>query len=178
MTDATFHDVTRPTDHRIDRAERIAPLALPVTVITAGALSTVAFDFYGQALSPMLGHPTLAPVPLANAVISTVFGQGWRPGAEAMHYAAGLIAYPAGWLLVAEPLRRRLAPAVPWLAAAVIYGVFLWAFALYGMAHVVAGNPPFLGFTGITWVALVGHVLFAVVAAVVARVRHGGRTAW
>jgi hypothetical protein len=33
------------------------------------------------------------------------------------------------------------------------------------MAHLIAGNPAFLGFTGITWVALAGHVLFAVVAA-------------
>jgi len=35
----------------------------------------------------------------------------------------------------------------------------------------VAGNPAFLGFGGITWVALVGHVIFAVVAATVFRLR-------
>ena len=62
---------------------------------------------------------------------------------------------------------------MPWLAAAALYGVVLWAFALYVMAHLVAGMPAFLGWTGITWVALWGHVLFAVVAAAVARVRSG-----
>lgn len=180
MTDAIFHAAAPVETHQTARSRPgIIPTgALPATVLVAGALSTVAFDFYGQALSPMLGHATLAPVPLANAVISTVFGQGYRPGAEAMHYMAGLFAYPAGWILIAEPLRRRVAPMVPWLAAAVVYGVALWVFALYVMAHLVAGNPPFLGFTGITWVALAGHVIFALVTALVARLRHEDRTAW
>jgi len=62
---------------------------------------------------------------------------------------------------------------VPWLASAVLYGVILWVFALYFMAHLIAGNAAFLGWTGITWVALVGHVVFAVVAAIVVRVREG-----
>lgn len=144
-----------------------------VTVVTAGAFATVAFDFFGQALSPALGFAQLAPVGLANAVISNVFGSGWRPGAEMLHYAAGLVAYPAGWVLVAEPLRRHFAPQVPWLAAATVYGIVLWAFALFVMAHLVAGMPAFLGWTGITWVALVGHIVFAVVAAGVARARAG-----
>ena len=142
-----------------------------VTVLIAGAFSTVAFDFIGQSLSPALGFASLAPVPLANQVISTVFGSGWRPGAEALHYFAGMIAYPFAWVFIVEPLRRAVAPFVHWSIAAVVYGTVLWAFALYGMAHLIAGNPPFLGFTGITWVALVGHILFAVVTAVVMQIR-------
>ena len=117
----------------------IAGLAVPkvnaatlMTILLAGAMATVAFDFFGQSLSPMLGFSKLAPVPLANAVISVVFGQS---------------------------------------VASAVYGVALWVFALYIMAHLIAGNPPFLGFTGITWVALVGHVVFAVVAAWVVRWR-------
>jgi len=142
-----------------------------VTVLIAGAFSTVAFDFFGQSLSPALGFASLAPVPLANQVISTLFGSGWRPGAEALHYFAGMIAYPVGWVFIAEPLRRAVAPFIHWSLAAIVYGTVLWAFALYGMAHLIAGNPPFLGFTGITWVALVGHILFAVVTAVVMQIR-------
>ena len=138
---------------------------LVTAILMSGAVATIAFDFFGQALSPMLGQATLAPVGLANAIISKVFGAGYRPGAEALHYMTGLIAYPAGWLLVAEPLRQRLTPWLPQFAAAVAYGIGLWVLALYVMAHLVAGNAPFLGFTNITWVALVGHVLFAVVAA-------------
>ena len=146
-------------------------LRLAGTVLTAGAAATVAFDFFGQSISPALGFASLAPVPLANAVINTVFGAPFTPGAHALHYMAGLLAYPLGWLLIVDPLRRRLAPALPWAAAAVGYGVTLWIFALYIMAHLIAGMPAFLGFTGITWVALVGHVVFALVAAGVFRLR-------
>ncbi len=141
------------------------------TLLIAGAAATVAFDFFGQALSPALGFAQLAPVGLANQVIKTVFGVGWRPGAEMLHYFAGMIAYPLGWFLIAEPLRARVAPWLHWSFAAVAYGVALWVFALYGMAHLIAGMKPFLGFTGITWVALWGHVLFAVVVASVGRLR-------
>ena len=68
--------------------------------------------------------------------------------------------------MIAEPIRAKLTPFVPSMAAAAIYGVGLWIFALYFMAHLVSGFAAWLGFTVITWVALVGHVLFAVVCAV------------
>ncbi|WP_243721860.1 hypothetical protein [Meridianimarinicoccus aquatilis] len=143
-------------------------------IAVAGSLATVAFDIFGQAISPGLGFAGLSPVPLANQVISTLTGQGWMPGAHALHYAAGVIGYPLGWFLIGEPLRRKFTPSLPWYAAAAAYGVGLWIFALYIMASLIAGMPPFLGFTGITWVALVGHVLFALVAAAVLRARRGG----
>ena len=150
---------------RTDLAQRM------MTLLIAGAFATLAFDIFGKSLSPALGFATLAPVPLANSVIKTLFGAGWRPGAEALHYFAGMIAYPFGWIFIAEPLRARIAPWLHWSVAATAYGVVLWIFALYFMAHLIAGNAAFLGFTGITWVALVGHVLFALVVAVVMRLR-------
>lgn len=159
-------DATLSPDVSVDTAARGV-----TTMALAGGAALIAFDVFGQALSPAFGFAQLAPVGLANATITAVFGSGWRPGAEMLHYFAGLVAYPLGWMLIAEPLRRRVAPFVPWLAAAVLYGIALWVFALYGLAHLVAGMPPFLGFTGITWVALWGHILFAVVAAGVVRYR-------
>lgn len=144
-----------------------------VTMIVAGAVSTIAFDFFGQSLSPGLGFASLAPVPLANQVIQVLTGEGWRPGAHFLHYFAGIVAYPLGWMMVVEPLRRAVMPNLHWLVAATLYGVALWVFALYFMAHLIAGNPAFLNFTGITWVALVGHVLFAIVTAIVYRARYG-----
>ena len=72
--------------------------------------------------------------------------------------------------------RVRTGTAVTLLSAAgvaVIYGIVLWIFALYIMASLIAGQPAFLGFTGITWVALAGHVLFAIIAAMVVRWRDG-----
>jgi len=143
--------------------------ATPATFVTrmgvAGALATVAFDFFGQSLSPALGFANLAPVPLATQVVQVLTGAAWEPAGQFLHYFAGMIAYPLGWMAIAQPLRRRHAAAMPWRVAALLYGVALWVFAMFFMAHLVAGNPAFLGFTGITWVALAGHVLFAVVAA-------------
>ena len=150
----------------------IAGLALPevnaetrMTMILAGAVATVAFDFFGQSLSPMLGFANLAPVPLANNVIRVIFGETYGPGAHLLHYLAGMVAYPVGWMFIAKPIAEKLTPGLPWLVTSAIYGVALWVFALYIMAHLIAGNPAFLNFTGITWVALVGHVIFAIVAA-------------
>jgi hypothetical protein len=142
-----------------------------VTMLVAGAIATVAFDFFGQSLSPMLGFASLAPVPLANSVIEALFGAKFGPGAHFLHYVAGLVAYPLGWIMVAGPLARRFVPDLPWWVVAVGYGVALWVFALFIMAYLVAGLPPFLNFTGITWVALIGHIVYAVVAAAVVRVR-------
>ncbi len=142
-----------------------------LTMLLAGAVATVAFDFYGQSLSPALGFAMLAPVPLAKSTLAALFGIQSDAGANFLHYVAGLVAYPLGYMLIAEPLARRVAPGLGWLVVAVAYGIGLWVFAMYVMAHLVAGLPAFLGFTGITWVALVGHVLFAVVAATVIRWR-------
>jgi hypothetical protein len=141
------------------------------TMILAGAVATVAFDLFGQSLTPMLGFASLAPVPLANNVIQKLFGAPYEPGAQMLHYIAGMIAYPVGWMFIAEPIARRVTPGLSWFVVSVIYGIGLWIFALYIMASLIAGQPAFLGFTGITWVALLGHVLFAIVAAVVVRWR-------
>ena len=47
------------------------------------------------------------------------------------------------------------------------FGVGLWIFALYVMAHLIAGLPAFLGFIPLTWASLVGHLLFGTVVAFV-----------
>ncbi|MEM1401674.1 MAG: hypothetical protein AAGF58_17420 [Pseudomonadota bacterium] len=135
------------------------------TVLLAGAMATVAFDLFGQSLSPMAGFSKLTPVGLANGVIAAVFGSGYQPGAYLLHLLAGLIAYPVGWLFIARPIAQRVTPFLHWSVTSAVYGVGLWIFALYFMAHLVAGNAPFLGFSQIAWVALVGHILFAMVAA-------------
>ena len=153
------------------------------TILLAGALATVAFDLFGQFISPLLKSiaspilgAKLAPVPLAQAVLAKVTG---IPGKElralgipyGLHMLTGLIAYPLGHLLIVRPLAQRLVPTLPLIVPAIAYGIALWVFALYFMAHLVAGNPPFLGFGSITWVALWGHILFAVVAAWVIEIR-------
>ncbi len=141
------------------------------TVLAAGAFATIAFDAFGQGLSPLFGYAKLAPVGLANQTIKTVFGASPSGLAHLLHVFTGMVAYTLGYLLVARPLQQRIMPSLPWVATATVYGVVLWVFALYVMAHLVAGNQPFLGFTGITWVALWGHIIFVLVAAWVMEAR-------
>ncbi|WP_300032620.1 hypothetical protein [uncultured Roseobacter sp.] len=136
-----------------------------LTLLTAGAFATVAFDTFGQSLSPLFGYAKLAPVGLAGATLKSVFGANPSGAAHLLHMMTGLIFYVVGYYFIARPVQRAVLPQLHWSITAAVYGIALWAFALYGMAHLVAGMKPFLGFTGITWVALWGHILYALVAA-------------
>ena len=142
-----------------------------ITLITAGAFATLAFDTFGQSLSPLFGYAKLAPVGLAGATLKNVFGANPSGAAHLLHVVTGLVFYVVGYYAIARPLQRAVLPQLHWSITATVYGVALWAFALYGMAHLVAGMKPFLGFTGITWVALWGHVIYALVAAAVLEAR-------
>ena len=137
------------------------------TIVTAGALATIAFDLFGQALSPLFGFAKLAPVGLAQGTVKAVFGAAPKGIGDLVHILTGLFVYSFGWALIVRPIQEAVLPSLPWIVTAVVYGVGLWVFALYGVAHLIAGNTPFLGFTGITWVALWGHILYAVVVAAV-----------
>ncbi|MFK7878580.1 hypothetical protein [Roseobacter sp.] len=141
------------------------------TILTAGAFATIAFDVFGQALSPLFGHAKLVPVGLASATLKSVFGAAPSGAAYLLHTLTGLIFYVVGYFAIARPLQRTVLPQLHWSITATVYGIALWIFALYGMAHLVAGMKPFLGFTGITWVALWGHILYALVAAAVLELR-------
>jgi hypothetical protein len=136
-----------------------------LTLLTAGAFATIAFDTFGQSLSPLFGYAKLAPVGLAGATLQTVFGANPAGAAHLLHTLTGLVFYVVGYYAIARPVQRAVLPRLHWSVTAAAYGVVLWVFALYFMAHLVAGMPAFLGFTGITWVALWGHVLYALVAA-------------
>lgn len=135
-----------------------------LTLMLAGALATCAFEIYGQVISPSLGFSRLAPVPLAASVFKAIAGYGSKEMAELLHYAAGIIGYPLGFALIARPLWQRFAPQVPWYGVAVAFGTAQWVFALYVLAHLIAGQKAFLGFTGITYAALWGHIVYALVA--------------
>jgi hypothetical protein len=136
-----------------------------ILILLSGAAGTVAFDIFGQALSPILGFANLAPVGLARSLLGTLGLPNAAPYGHLMHlFFVGLLAYPIGWLFIARPALKRVLPGVHWLPASAIYGVGLWVFAIGGITS-IAGLPFFLNFTGITWVALVGHVIYGIAAA-------------
>lgn len=141
------------------------------SILAAGAFATIAFDAFGQGLSPMFGYAKLAPVGLAQQTLNTVFDSVPKGTAHMLHTLTGMIFYTLGYLLIARPVQKMVLPNLHWSLTAVAYGVALWIFALYVMAHLVAGNAAFLGFSGITWVALWGHIVYALVAAWVLEAR-------
>lgn len=143
------------------RPDRRAALPGPVALGMAGCVATVAFDLWGQAVAPALGLGNLAPVPLARGTLIALLGWDSEPAAQFMHlFLVGLVAYPLGWVLVRHALQRA-APGLGWLPASALYGVLLWVFAIGLVASAVTGHP-FLNFTRIAWIALVGHVIYAV----------------
>ncbi len=154
-----------------------------ITIVVSGAFAILAFDLFGQTISPLMKGiiPTLgaklAPVALANQSLGVITGLGAKVVSQygighMMHLITGLFIYPIGYMFIARPISLKVLPALPWWVVGTVYGVVLWVFALYIMAHLVAGNPPFLGWSGITWVALWGHIVFGVVVAAFTKFRH------
>lgn len=134
-------------------------------ILIAGSTGTIAFDLFGQAISPGLGFANLAPVGLARSLLGSLGLPNGNPAGNLLHlFLVGLIAYPVGWLFIAKPIIAKIIPGLHWVIASAIYGVGLWVFAIGGVTA-VAGLPFFLNFTGITWVALTGHTLYAIVCA-------------
>lgn len=133
-------------------------------MFVSGFFATLAFDFWGQILSPGLGFANLSPHGLAKSLLGSLGLPNSDFAGYFVHfYLVGLIGYPVGWLFVFAPVWRRIVTRdLGWIIPAFVYGFGLWVFAIGGITA-IAGLPFFLNFTGITWVALVGHVLYGVV---------------
>ena len=132
-------------------------------MVVAGALATCAFDLWGQVVSPGLGYANLSPHGLAKSLLGRLgLPNGDFIGYFVHFYLVGLVAYPMGWLYVFEPAWTRIVGVGGWPVASAVYGFGLWLFAIGGVTA-IAGLPFFLNFTGIAWVALVGHVLYGIV---------------
>ncbi|XDA99757.1 hypothetical protein AB1M95_07615 [Sulfitobacter sp. LCG007] len=138
-------------------------------MFVSGFFATMAFDFWGQIVSPGLGWANLSPHGLAKSLLGS-FGlpNGDFAGYFMHFYLVGLIGYPVGWLFIFRPCWDAVVGQRGWLLPAAIYGFGLWLFAIGGITA-IAGLPLFLGFTGIAWVALVGHVLYGIVLVAVMR---------
>lgn len=155
---------------------------LLITLLVSGSLAMVGFDLFGQSLSPMakdLGAgfigAKLAPVGLATQTVSKIFGvsgkavSGYGIG-HAVHVLTGLLIYPLGFVIFCK-LIVNAGIKVHWTVGGAIYGIILFVFALYFVAHIIAGNKPFLGWVGITWAALWGHIIYGLILAAVVHYR-------
>jgi hypothetical protein len=147
----------------------LPPLAAPtlVTAVLAGAAADLSWEVWARAVTPLIVGGPLEPA----ALVQSVFGLESRGVAEMIHAVVGVVFYPLGYLFLARPLAAVVTPGLPWWAAGLGFGVGLWVFALFVMAHLFAGLPPFLGFIPLAWCSLAGHMLFGLVVAAVVRER-------
>ena len=142
---------------------------LVVTALIAGIAADLTWEFWARVITPFLpgvGGP-LEP----SALVQSVFGLDSRFVAELIHLVVGFVFYPLGYLFVARPLAQAIVPSLPWWIVAAAFGIGLWIFALYVMAHLIAGLPAFLGFIPLAWASLGGHVIFGIVVGAVVRWR-------
>lgn len=136
-----------------------------VTLLVAGVAATLAWEAFARLVAPLwIGGP-LEPAGLVQAA----FGIESRAIADAIHFGTGVVVYPLAYALIVRPLARALLPFLPWWIVGIGFGIGLWIFGLYVMAHLVAGFPAFLGFASIAWASLAGHVLYGMVVAGVFR---------
>ena len=138
-----------------------------ITALLAGLAAEVVWEIWARLITPIFVGGPLEPA----ALVQDVFKLSSRFTAEIIHVAVGLIAYPLGYMLIARPLARLITPWMPWWMVALAYGTGLWIFALYIMAHLFAGHPPFLGFIPLTWASLIGHLAFALALVAVVEAR-------
>lgn len=143
--------------------------SLIATILIAGVAADVSWEIWARGITPFLVGGPLEPA----ALIQSVFGFNNRPVAEVIHAIVGIVFYPIGYLFIARPLQRLILPNLPLLLTGLGFGVGLWVFALYVMAHWFGGQPAFLGFIPLTWVSLAGHLIFGVVVAYVVKWREG-----
>jgi hypothetical protein len=152
------------------RAAGLFPALTRATVLTAviaGAAADLVWEVWARLITPLWVGGPLQPA----ALVQSVFGfQSW-PLAEAIHLVVGVVFYPLGFLYIARPLARMLTPFLPWWIVGIGFGIGLWVFALYVMAHLIAGLPAFLNFIPLAWASCVGHALFGLITAAVVRWR-------
>ena len=142
---------------------------LLVTALLAGIAADLTWEVWARVVTPVLpgvGGP-LEPA----ALVQSVFGLESRLAGEIIHLVVGFAFYPLGYLFVARPIARAVVPGLPWWVVAAGFGVGLWVFALYVMAHLIAGLPAFLDFIPLAWASFGGHVIFGLVVGLVVRLR-------
>jgi hypothetical protein len=142
-------------------------LSVFITALLAGGAADAAWEFWARVITPLWVGGPLQPA----ALVQSVFGFTNLFLAELIHGVVGVVFYPLGYLFVARPIARLVTPFLPWWIVGLGFGVGLWVFALYVMAHLLAGLPPFLGFITLTWASLIGHMIFGLVTATVVRWR-------
>ena len=124
-----------------------------------GAAGLLTWEVFARVITPEIIGGPLEPAALIVSLFQNLCGiDPGRPAAEALHYVTGIALYPlAYWVLT------RLTVSLGPTADGVIWGVITWVLAL-GLFASLAGLPIMLNFIPLSWMSLVGHTLYAMVA--------------
>jgi hypothetical protein len=144
-------------------------VATLATSLLAGIAADLTWEVWARVITPLI--PSVGGPLEPAALVQSVFGLESRFLAEIIHVVVGFLFYHLGYLFVARPLQRAILPGLPWYLTALGFGAGLFVFALYVMAHLIAGFPPFLGWVPLAWCSLVGHLLFGLMVGIVVRAR-------
>jgi len=142
---------------------------LLVTVVLAGIAGTLCWEIWARIFVPAVLGANPSPANLVKAV----FGITSDTLAEIIHFATGILAYPIGYIVVANPLRKLIVPGLPWWLFGLLFGVAIYVFGLFVMANLIGGQPAFMGAVKPAIVALIGHLLYALGLAAMVRLRLG-----
>ncbi len=173
---------------------------LAAALVVGGVAGLLVWEFFARVVAVELAGGPLSPIGLVEAVLGkfgiwealALSGSERRAVAESVHYATGLVIYPLGYLAIVRPIARASPfPLSGWLLVGLVYGLALTVFAIYVLAHLVAGFPPFLGWLGaleraasgaaplstavthIGFASLLGHVAYGVALAGAVRLTTG-----
>ncbi|MEP1443137.1 MAG: hypothetical protein ABJK39_09030 [Hyphomicrobiales bacterium] len=155
------------------------------TTLLAGVVSLGVWEIWSKVLAPFYMGGALTPVGLVKSSLGIgkeTFGAIGAASANAVgnavangiHLVTGLVAFPLGYMVGARPISNAVLPNLPWWATGAAYGVALYIFAMYIMAHLFAGFPPFFGFNALSQASLIGHVALGVSIAGVVEKRSEG----
>ena len=155
-----------------------------MTALIAGAVSLTVWEIWAKVFAPFYMGGGLSPIGLVKSSLGIgkeTFGPlgAAKSGAvgtavaNGIHILTGLLAFPLGYIIGARPISRAVMPQLPWYVTGAVYGVVLYIFGMYVMAHLFAGLPPFLGFSALSQASLVGHTLLGIAIAYVVNARDG-----
>ena len=144
------------------RDPRFPTLGEVVMLSIGGLAGLIVWEVFANPVTSWIVGGPLQPPALIISLFQNLFGvnPGWT-AAAILHYATGILFYPLGYFFVT----RVLASFGKWIDG-VLWGIATWVIAL-GFFATLAGLPFMLGFILLSWMSLVGHVIYAVVAALV-----------
>ena len=131
----------------------------PFRIVIAAVIATAVLQMMMQVGAPvMMGIAPMEPANLVTSILALPEGHALG---QTAHFGLGLVGFPLGYVIFAY---RHFAGSVPVRGA--LWGVVLW---LVAMAVIVplAGQPMFFGFGKPMIAALLAHVVYGIILAVI-----------